>query len=296
MTTLPTKHNPDSLPPLLYYYQGDKTPELSKAIQHGFKIEHIRPVEDAKCFPGDWIHVISSLQHGAFNILRECRESGKLYIFIDNPYLFYKHEGPLDTHMYRIVPNAFQHNWTPHIFDAMRIYELTGTKEYMGPILEPWNCKPMSKGKLLIVPQSSYESNKLYYLHGWLNDVYKKVQAKHQNIPNERIKFRMKSDSVKLAMDLLESFAVIAYTSNVVVDALRAGIPTFCSYASAGYPIAQSLNNLNMLGCIVPEPDRINWIRGLLCGQFTVKEIGNGFALEYVMLEMQRRLREHTIR
>lgn len=284
----------ETLPPILYYFQTEKNNDhLSEAIMHGFGIQHWRPVGDAKCYPGEWIHMMNSLQYGAFQILDECRKTGKNYIFIDNGYINNHTTSDWLKRMYRIVPNAFQHHWIPEIYDVERY-----TKHFDADISEI--CRPWNYGRgnhILVIPQSSYQSNKLFGLSGWARNIHTALQS--FGYPN-KIVFRQKGMYTQpLELDLLNAQACITYSSNVAVDAVRLGIPTFCGDESAARPVADHLKNLYWLHdlvnyCILEPENKIEWLQGLICGQFTHTEISNGFAKEMVLNELVRRLNEQA--
>lgn len=284
------------LPPLLYYYQEHKDQNLSGAIMYGFKIKNWRPVGDAKVYPGNWIHVINSLQYGAFQILKQCMDEKKLFIFIDNGYINNKLTSDWAKRTYRVVPCAFQHHWSPEVYDGDRYRYLY--EEDIEELLKPWNYG--HGDHVLIVPQSSWESNALFGLHRWMHKMYDIVQNTGYK---GRIEIRQKGTYRRpLELDLLNAQACIAYTSNVAVDAVIHGVPTFCADTSAACNASNDMVELKHLAdilyyqhAVAIEPERVAFIRSLICGQFTHTEISNGFALERTMQEMLRRMNANSI-
>lgn len=82
-----------------------------------------------------------------------------------------------------------------------------------------------------------------------------------------------------LAKDLAGAWALITHSSNVAVDAVLAGIPVFVEATSMALPV----------GRLIPHdiedpalPDREDWWASLMCQQFTLAEMANGVAYNYL--------------
>ena len=77
-----------------------------------------------------------------------------------------------------------------------------------------------------------------------------------------------------------KAHAVVSFQSTVCVDALVAGVPSFCDKVSMGIPV--SLDDLSLIEDPLYPADREQWIDSLLANQFTMTEIKNGTAWEKV--------------
>jgi len=167
------------------------------------------------------------------------------------------------------------------------------------PIL-PWK-KFEEKGKqILIIPptnaicwyfnEHNWTENILYYLKKILNEeIFRNIKIREK--PNEPIvdengnylgiKQNSKFDKIPLDEDLKNSCLVIAYNSQVALDATLMGIPVIVDKHNSCFSLSFKLSDLEKgLGNPVfnVEPDRLSLCKWLSYCQYSLKEIKNGFA------------------
>jgi hypothetical protein len=89
------------------------------------------------------------------------------------------------------------------------------------------------------------------------------------------------TSGLKRALD--RAFAVVTHSSNVAVDAIRAGVPVFCEPTCPAAPVA--CTDFTRIENPV-RPDRARWWASLMSQQFTLNELADGTA--YALLRRVR--------
>lgn len=177
------------------------------------------------------------------------------------------------------LQNSVVANATPNKFN----------KYFPNVSVQPWKEK-RGEHILLIPPTDSV--NYVFGTHNWQHHAELEIK-KHTDRP---IKIREKESklilnpdgsikgwtklhySTTLAQDLNNAHCVVAYNSNVAVDAAIAGIPVFTSDNCAAYPISNAIKDIE-------DPyfkQRDQWVWSLANSQFTRREMINGNAFEYL--------------
>ena len=115
-----------------------------------------------------------------------------------------------------------------------------------------------------------------YFNHHWEEQTLKTIK-KHTRKP---IKIRTKESNTPLEKDLENAFCTVSYQSTVVIKSIMSGVPSFCANESMGVPV--SLTDMTQIKDPLYTPEREYWIDTLLANQFTMSEIENGTAWNYV--------------
>ena len=164
----------------------------------------------------------------------------------------------------------------------------------------PWKKSEQRGSRILIIPPTNaicwyfneyeWEKNILNYLKKILNnETFKNIKIRYK--PNEPfvdehgnylgIKQNSELDSVPLEEDLNNSCLVIAYNSQVALDATLRGIPVIVNKHNSCFGISFKFSDLEK-GLENPvfdvEPDRLSLCKWLSYCQFSLKEVKNGFA------------------
>ena len=164
----------------------------------------------------------------------------------------------------------------------------------------PWKSFDQNRKQILIIPptnaiswyfnEQKWKENILNYLKKVLNkENFKNIKVREK--PNEPIvdeygnylgiKQNSEFDSVPLEEDLNNSCLVIAYNSQVALDATLRGIPVIVNKHNSCFGISFKFSDLEK-GLENPvfdvEPDRLSLCKWLSYCQYSLKEIKNGFA------------------
>lgn len=104
---------------------------------------------------------------------------------------------------------------------------------------------------------------------------FKTVRAKIAKHSDRIVVVREKTSARLLAYDLQQCWAVVTHSSNVAVDAVRAGVPVFVAPTNPAAPVG----NLDLSTLENPAmPPRESWWGSLMCQQFTLTEMRDGTA------------------
>ena len=172
-------------------------------------------------------------------------------------------------------------------------------------VLKPWRTRPNRGNKILILPPT-HAVQWYFNAYTWCDDIVAKLKEilppeYHQYIkvrikPNEpivdkagnlvRLEKHLDLEDVPLEQDLDESNIVIAYNSNVALQAMLIGLPVICNKHCSVYPVSFTLEDLKFgpdSPALDVEPkDRYNLVKWLSYTQFKRKEIENGRAWKLI--------------
>ena len=141
-----------------------------------------------------------------------------------------------------------------------------------------WNNNP--DGHILIAPSSEIVTR---FINNrtqaeWVN----KVTERLKKVTDKEIRFRNKPRpsnkwwNTDIKDDLKEAYCLVTNMSLSAIDAIMMGIPIICDKKHVARPISStSINDLN-------KPDVNGWLQQLGDNQFTLKEIKNGTAYDYL--------------
>ena len=66
---------------------------------------------------------------------------------------------------------------------------------------------------------------------------------------------------------------MVSFHSMCAVQAVMNGIPSFCSEHSPAYPVSLGLDELDQIKDPLYAGDREDWVKSLMCSQFTEEEM-----------------------
>jgi hypothetical protein len=164
---------------------------------------------------------------------------------------------------YRITKNAYQHdgsgNAGPERFDRF------------GRVVQPWR---RSGSHVLVCPNSAtYFGLFGLNVERWIGDVRRTLSAH----TDREIRVRWKRDETPIAADLVDAWAVVAFSSVAALDALIAGVPVFvlAPFAAA---LRMGLSDLTRIESPVYPDGREPFLWNLAAQQWTLDEIAAGDA------------------
>lgn len=199
---------------------------------------------------------------GTGDIFHHNTNQGMDYYEVDRGYI---NPGHFDGY-YRISKNGMQAKYIDKDLSSDRLDKLKFKREnWYNP-----------KGKIIVCPPSDYVEN--YYsvdADKWLHNVQNILkQSEH------KYKIRLKSDTTALDHDLQDAKCIITFNSNIAIDAIIKGIPTFTSTHSILHGWNPGLlthiqeNTLEEVSD--SQVDKL--LRFISYNQFTLEEIRNGTA------------------
>ncbi len=184
------------------------------------------------------------------------------------------------------------------------IKETSGTrwKEFFSSNYRLKNWKKNSeRGKNILIIPPTKAICWYFDQHDWLNNLIKFFEKKFDKPFLNKIKIREKpnepivdkdgnfigldikkvADQSPLKEDLKEANIVIAYNSQVALEATIQGIPVIVDNHNCCWPISYSLNDITndlFNHKFEIEPDRLSLVKWLSCCQFNYTEMKNGSA------------------
>lgn len=191
-------------------------------------------------------------------LLERAQAQGRDWIYADNAYVG-------RGRYFRIAVNGYQHDGTG-AGDFGRFIRAGGT-------LQPWR---RSGARILVCPNSHVH----FPLFGrdadqWVADVV----AELREHTDRRIQVRWKKEALErpIDVDLVDAWAVVAWSSAAAIDALMAGVPAF---SLAPHAAARRMGSTELADIETPlyPDDREGFFAALAANQWTLDEIRAGVA------------------
>ena len=242
--------------------------------------------------PEDTSAVFQGLVRGTKQIQEACISNNRDYYYFDQPYFFFSdyQQSSTGDRWYRICKNNTQKNYIEKSNRVERRYENLIARLPQKCIDEltpqPWQYD----GEHILIIPPSYHTAKWYGIdrEEWEKDVIKKIARHDRKHPIKvRQKFKNRADwgeklDKPLSEDLKNCYAMVSFHSMCAVHGVMAGVPSFCSQHSPAYPVSLGLNELDQIKDPLYAGDRNDWLKSLLCAQFTEEEMATGFAYEHL--------------
>jgi len=142
------------------------------------------------------------------------------------------------------------------------------------PAMAPW--RKSGTHILLALPGGDFGTALGLSMVNW----EKTIRARVRQYTDRPIVVRDRRTTVALDGHLTDCWALVTHSSNVAVEAVRAGIPVFVEPTSAAAPVG----NLDLARLEKPAmpSTRKTWWSSLLSQQFTPAEMASGLAYEYL--------------
>jgi hypothetical protein len=236
----------------------EKTTWLMEAIARGFggKVCLGDPPDDGEPF------VVWGQMWTALREIPKALRSGRPFLQVDNGY--YEAGRGFPVGYYRLCCNGMSARF---IQDA--------PPSRLRVKMRPWRTE--GRHVILAIPGLGFGRAVGLNMHEWLMT----CQLDLRKATDRTIIVRPKRSGRTLAQDFENCWALRTHSSNVAVDAVLYGIPVFVEPTSPAAPV----------GCLdlskIEEPfmpDREAWVNSLMAQQFTVDELADGTARDFVRL------------
>jgi len=217
--------------------------------------------------------VVFGILRGTADLIKNAKAYEQDWYYFDHAYMFGNKHSPskiFGEKIYRLTKNYF-HTRELKKLKADDHKRIEKYKEHIK--LKPWKY---DGDYILFIPPSEHVKKYYWFNHHWEEQTLKTIK-KHTRKP---IKIRTKQDTTPLEKDLENAYCTVSYQSTVVIQSIMNGVPSFCANESMGVPV--SLTDLSQIKDPLYTPEREYWIDNLLANQFTMKELKNGTAWNYV--------------
>ena len=245
-----------------------------------------------KEIPENTIAIFQGLIRGTKEVHDVCVRDNRDWYYFDQPYFFsndYRQSNTGDK-WYRICKNNTQKNYIEksravNTRFAMLIDRLhQKCRDELTP--KPWQYE----GKHILVIPPSYHTARWYGIDRleWEKDIVKKLKKHTRRDIVVRQKFKDDADwspdrkETPLSEDLKDCYAMVSFHSMCAVHAVMAGVPSYCSEHSPAYPVSLGLDELDQIKDPLYTGERNDWVKSLMCAQFTEDEMKNGKAWSHL--------------
>ena len=242
--------------------------------------------------PENHIAIFQGLIRGTKAVHDVCVRDNIDWYYFDQPYFFsndYKQSDTGDT-WYRICKNNTQKNYIEKSRAVNTRFEVLmnripqNCRDELTP--QPWQYE----GKHILVIPPSYHTARWYGIDRieWEKDIVKKLKRYTRKDIVVRQKFKDDKDwspdrkETPLSDDLKDCYAMVSFHSMCAVHAVMAGVPSFCSEHSPAYPVSLGLNELDQIKDPLYTGERNDWVKSLMCAQFTLDEMQKGRAWSHL--------------
>jgi len=238
------------------------------------------------------IAIFQGLVRGTKEVHDVCISKEKDWYYFDQPYFFSNDYQQSDTgdRWYRICKNNTQKNYLEQSYKVDRRFDKLierlnqKCKDELTP--KPWQYD----GKHILIIPPSYHTAHWYGIdrHEWTQNIINKISLHDRTHPIViREKFKGKADwgekvDKPLSEDLKDCYAMVSFHSMCAVQAVMSGIPSYCSEHSPAFPVSLGLNELDQIKDPLYAGDREDWIKSLMCSQFTEEEMKSGQAYKHL--------------
>ena len=220
-----------------------------------------------------------------------CVSEGRDWYYFDQPYFFFSdyQQSITGDRWYRVCKNNTQKNYLEKSYKVNRRYDKLIDRLSQKCIYEltpkPWQYE----GKHILVIPPSYHTAKWYGIDRieWENDIVKKLKKHTRKEIVVRQKFKNNAEwgeklDKPLSEDLKDCYAMVSFHSMCAVQAVMSGIPSYCSEHSPAYPVSLGLNELDQIKDPLYTGERNDWVKSLMCAQFTENEMYSGKAYKHL--------------
>lgn len=149
--------------------------------------------------------------------------------------------------------------------------EPSTTRDKEAP-MRPWRTG--GSHILIAMPGEMFGRSLGMNMEEWKSTIVQRVKKKTRR----RIIVRQKTSATPLSSHLRDCWAVVTHSSNVAVDAVRAGVPVFVEPTCPASPVGR----LDLELDYPAMPDRTQWMRSLMSQQFTLNEMRSGVAEKWL--------------
>jgi hypothetical protein len=147
-------------------------------------------------------------------------------------------------------------------------------------VLAPWNYNPDGY-VLLAYPGQGFGKTLGLDIPKWSREIKDRVRRFTRKPIRERDKYCTRP----LRKDLQGASVVVTHSSHVAIDAIMMGIPAIVASTSPAAPVCST----NLMDIDNPYmPDRTHWWASLMCQQYNLVEMANGYAWKMMQRIMKQ--------
>lgn len=206
---------------------------------------------------------VYGILRGGGHLLKQAQAANRNWVYLDNGYF---RPGHYDG-FYRVTRDAYQR------VRAVGTFEPDFERwRKLGISMKPWQTN--GRHVLVCPPGPEFAAHLGIDRGEWLLDVTQALRAATDREIRVRVKPAKGRPGVPLAADLENCHAVVAYNSNVAVEALLAGVPVWCHAMSAAAPLAGA--DWSQIESPLRPDDREPWAADLAANQWTIDEMLRG--------------------
>ena len=231
------------------------------------------------------------LVRGTRQVHEVCTRENRDWYYFDQPYFFSNDYQQSDTgdKWYRICKNNTQKNYIEKSRAVNRRYDdlferiNQKCRDELTP--KPWQYE----GQHILVIPPSYHTARWYGIDRleWQDDIVKKLKKHTRKEIVVRQKFKNNVEwgeklDKPLSEDLIDCYAMVSFHSMCAVQAVMSGIPSYCSEHSPAYPVSLGLDELDQIKDPLYTGERMDWVKSLMCAQFTEEEMQSGKAYKHL--------------
>ena len=285
--------------PFLRAFSARLNPKVFKSVERNKEpgkgaerfLDFIWPTWDGE-IPENHIAIFQGLIRGTKAVHDVCVRDNRDWYYFDQPYFFsndYKQSDTGDI-WYRICKNNTQKNYIEKNVRVTKRWETLWERlpqkcrDELTP--KPWQYD----GKHILVIPPSYHTARWYGIDRieWEKDIVKKIKQHTRRDIVVRQKFKDDKDwsperkETPLSDDLKNCYAMVSFHSMCAVHAVMAGVPSYCSEHSPAYPVSLGLDELDQINDPLYTGERNDWLKSLMCAQFTVDEMQKGKAWSHL--------------
>lgn len=222
--------------------------------------------------------ILLGILRGTNVLYRWAEQNKKDFYFLDRPYWGQTRNTPYYT---RIVKNG-------HIKNKLESRPDDRFKKSFPWTIHPWNKN--KKGDIVVCPPTNAIAT-FFNQHSWLEDTLKILRANtDRNIVVRKKGYNptvgydkdgalvvtgKEENDTTSKLDWSNVYTIVAFNSNITLEATTRGIPVFCNEHNACAPIAEK--DFSKIETPV-YPDREPLYYSLAYGQFTADEMSDGTA------------------
>ena len=286
--------------PFLSAFSARLHPEVFKSVERNKDpgkgaerfLDFIWPTWDGQIPTENHIAIFQGLIRGTKAVHDVCVRDNIDWYYFDQPYFFSNDYKQSDTgdKWYRICKNNTQKNYIEKSKAVNTRFEVLmnripqNCRDELTP--KPWQYE----GKHILVIPPSYHTACWYGIDRieWEKDIVKKIKQHTRKDIVVRQKFKDDKDwspdrkETPLSDDLKDCYAMVSFHSMCAVHAVMAGVPSFCSEHSPAYPVSLGLNELDQIKDPLYTGERNDWVKSLMCAQFTLDEMQKGRAWSHL--------------
>lgn len=225
-----------------------------------------------KGFPNFKGPVFFGTHNGNLEKCFELKNKGIDFVYIDMPYF--------DSTRYHFVNNDLEKSYFRVCFNSVFINKIYDVPEdrfnHLNIKIDNWK----REGKNIIFFTSSPIVTNFFYSSVKIKELIKKIKKTYPNknlLISKKTSSRLVNTLIPIKDQVKDCFFTVSITSIACVQSLILGIPSFCHEMSPCFPVSSNIDG--DFKKINYSEKRLEWLKTLSYGQFSLKEMAEGLPL-----------------